>query len=130
VTDNATDAARVLDTFLESVRIDSPSNEEGLFAQWCADRLRALGCDVRFDDSASRTDSDCGNLIAELPGTAEGMTVVLSAHLDTVEPGRGIRPVVRDGVVRSEGETILGSDDKAGIAGILEALTVLRDERA
>jgi tripeptide aminopeptidase len=127
VEESRVDTARVLETFLEAVRIDSPSGEEGRFATWCAERLGALGCTVRFDDSRSRTGSDTGNLIAELPSTDAGMTIVFSAHMDTVEPGRGIRPVVRDGVVYSEGETILGSDDKAGIAGIIEVLTVLHD---
>lgn len=119
------DEARLLDTFLEAVRIDSPSGEEAEFAAWCAARLRALGCEVRFDSSAAVTGSDTGNLIAELAGNAAGTTLVFSAHLDTVEPGRGIRPVVEDGVVRSQGDTILASDDKAGVAVILETLQVI-----
>jgi tripeptide aminopeptidase len=113
---------RVLTTFLEAVRIDSPSGEEAAFGKWCAERLREAGCEVRFDDSAARSGSDSGNLIAELPGGAAGKVIVLSAHLDTVQPGRGIVPVVSDGRVRSSGDTVLGSDDKAGIAAILEAL--------
>jgi len=120
-------ANRLLDTFLEAVRIDSPSGEEAAFGRWCAARLTALGCEVRFDDTAKQTGSDTGNLIADLAGTAEGLTVVLSAHLDTVEPGRGIVPIVEDGIVRSSGETVLGSDDKAGVAAIFESLAVLRD---
>jgi tripeptide aminopeptidase len=113
---------RVLATFLEAVRIDSPSGEEAAFGRWCAERLRAAGCTVRFDETGSVSGSDSGNLIAELPGNASGPVVVLCAHLDTVMPGRGIRPVVADGVVRSSGDTVLGSDDKAGIAAIIEAL--------
>lgn len=122
-----THATRLLDTFLTAVRIDSPSGQEATFATWCAERLAALGCEVRFDDTAAATGSDSGNVIAELAPTAEGATIVFSAHLDTVEPGRGIEPVVEDGVVRSAGDTILGSDDKAGIAVILETLATLRD---
>jgi tripeptide aminopeptidase len=116
---------RVLRTFLEAVRVDSPSGEEAVFARWCEERLAALGCWPRYDDSAEATGSDTGNLIAELPGTGPGLTIVLSGHLDTVEPGRGIEPVVEDGIVRSSGKTILASDDKAGIAAIIEALTRL-----
>ena len=119
--------ARLLDTFLTAVRIDSPSGEEGAFARWCVERLRALGCEVRLDESASTTGSDTGNVIAELPATAEGKTIVLSAHLDTVEPGRGIEPIVEGGVVRSAGDTVLGSDDKAGVAAILEALACMQE---
>jgi tripeptide aminopeptidase len=113
---------RVLATFLEAVRIDSPSREEARFGEWCATRLAALGFDVRFDATGPLTGSDCGNLIAVHPGTHPGREVVLSAHLDTVDPGRGIVPVVGDGVVRSAGDTILGADDKAGVAAVLEAL--------
>jgi tripeptide aminopeptidase len=119
--------SRLLDTFLQAVRVDSPSGEEATFARWCAERLSALGCDVRIDGTATMTGSDTGNVIAELAGIAAGSTVVLSAHLDTVEPGRGIEPVVEDGVVRSAGDTILGSDDKAGVAAILETLSVLHE---
>jgi tripeptide aminopeptidase len=57
------------------------------------------------------------------------MTVVLSAHLDTVGPGRGIVPVVEGGVVRSSGRTILGADDKAGVAAILEVLQRAAEQR-
>jgi tripeptide aminopeptidase len=120
---------RVLETFLEAVRIDSPSGEEAAFAQWCAQRLREVGCSVRFDESGPVSGSDSGNLIAELAGSATGTVVVLCAHLDTVMPGRGIRPVVADGVVRSSGDTILASDDKAGIAAIIEALRLVQETR-
>ena len=87
----------------------------------CADELRGLGFSVRFDDSAAQTGADTGNLVAHLPGTAPGH-VVLSAHMDTVQPCAGIEPVVEDGVVRSAGDTILSADDKAGIAAILEGV--------
>src|SRR5699024_4246840 len=95
---------RLLDLFCSLVRIESPSYREAAMAARCADELRALGCEVRFDDSAAETGSDTGNLIAHLPGTAAGH-IVLSAHMDTVEPCRSIEPVVADGVVRSSGET-------------------------
>lgn len=121
--------ARLLETFLELVRIDSPAGVEAELGAHVAQRLERLGCRVRFDDAHLRTDSDCGNLIAELPGTAAGRTIVLSAHMDTVMPGRGIVPVVEDGVVRSAGETILGADDKAGIAAILECFERLAEDR-
>jgi tripeptide aminopeptidase len=69
-------------------------------------------------------------VVAELPGKGTGKagrTVVLCAHMDTVEPGRGVVPVVEGGVVRSAGDTVLGGDDKSGIAVILETLRRLVD---
>lgn len=112
---------RLLDLFCDLVRIESPSRSEGAMALRCADELRSLGFSVRFDDSAKQTGSDTGNLIAYLPGTVTGH-VVLSAHMDTVEPCAGVRPIVVDGVVRSAGDTILGADDKAGVAAIFEGV--------
>lgn len=112
---------RLLQTFLDLVQIDSPSREESACARYCAGALEAAGCTVRYDESQLRTGSDCGNLIAELPGDAPG-TLVLSAHLDTVEPGRGVDPVISDGYVFSAGETVLGADDKAGLAAAIESI--------
>ena len=112
---------RLLDLFFELVRIESPSRHEAAMASRCERELRDLGFEVHFDDSALQTGSETGNLIAHLPGTASGH-VVLSAHMDTVEPCAGIRPVVADGVVRSAGDTILSADDKAAVAAIFEAL--------
>jgi tripeptide aminopeptidase len=120
--------SRILDTFLELVRIDSPSGEEAACARQVAAALAAAGLAVGFDDTAAVTGSDTGNLIATLPGTAPGKRIVLSAHLDTVDPGRGIVPVIEDGVIRAEGDTVLGGDDKSGIAAILEALRRIADD--
>jgi tripeptide aminopeptidase len=114
--------SRVLDTFLELVRIASPSGAEAACGRYVAAALAASGMAVGFDDTAAVTGSDTGNLIAVLPATVPGRRVVLSAHLDTVQPGIGIEPVVEDGVVRPAGETVLGGDDKCGIAAILEGV--------
>lgn len=114
---------RVLDTFLDLVRIDSPSGHEAAVAAYCERALRDAGCSVRFDGTAPITGSDTGNLVAVLPATPGcSGSIALSAHMDTVEPGRGVRPVVDGGIVRSSGDTILGADDKAGIAAIIEAV--------
>jgi tripeptide aminopeptidase len=112
----------VLDTFLDLVRIDSPSGREKACGEYVAGALRSAGMDVRFDGTAAATGSDTGNLIATLPATAPGRQLLLSGHLDTVEPGCGIEPVVDDGIVRAAGDTILGGDDKAGVASILEGV--------
>ncbi|RLC58931.1 MAG: peptidase M20 [Chloroflexota bacterium] len=108
---------RLLDTFLTLVQIDSPSGEEGAIASYLADRLTALGLAVHRDSA--------GNLIARMDGTGE--PILLNAHLDTVGQDRGIRPVVEDGIVRSDGTTILGGDDKSGVAIILEVLQTLQE---
>ena len=120
-------AERLLNTFLEYVQIDSESRHEAAFAAQLAADLTAAGCEVWFDESQARTGSDTGNLYAVLPATAAGEPLLLAAHMDTVSPGRGIHPSVADGVVRSDGSTILASDDKSGIAAIVEVLRILTE---
>lgn len=112
---------RLLSSFLELVRIDSPSRLEADCAAYCASALEAAGCTVRFDDSARYTGSNVGNLIAELPGTLPRV-LALSAHMDCVEPCRGVEPVLHDGIIVAAGETVLGADDKAGLAVAIEVI--------
>ena len=107
------DQERLVKTLMELIRIDSPSGEEDAMDAEVSSRLESLGLKVSHDSY--------NNVIAKLAG--EGPPVMLSAHLDTVEPGRGIKPMVDGGVVRSDGTTILGGDCKAGVAIVLEALT-------
>ena len=115
---------RLLNLFCELVRIESPSRHESAMAARCRAELEALGFTVRFDDSAAQTGSDTGNLIARRAGDVPG-ALVLCGHMDTVQPCAGIEPVVEDGVIRSAGDTILSADDKAGVAGIFEAVRSL-----
>lgn len=107
------DQERLVKTLIDLIQIDSPSGEEDAMDQEVSSRLEALGLKVSHDSY--------NNVIAKLAG--QGPPVMLSAHLDTVEPGRGIKPVVDGGVLRSDGSTILGGDCKAGVAIVLEALT-------
>src|SRR3954469_20665958 len=116
----AANEERVTRTFLDLVRIDSPTFQEQAICRRLMADLEALGLPVENDGTGR---DGVGNLIARLPGSdgGAGMPIALSAHFDTVQPGEGIEPVIRDGVIWSAGDTILGSDDKAGIAAILEA---------
>ena len=108
------------------MRIDSPTGHEAACARYCADALLAAGCTIRFDDSASATGSDTGNLIAVLPGSAPGV-LGLSAHMDCVDPCCGVEPRVVGGVIDSVGETVLGADDKVGLAAAIEAIRCLAE---
>ena len=114
------DRERLTRTLVELIGIDSPTGEEDAIDAHLAARLTTLGAAVRHDAY--------GNLVATLPGSgarAADAPVMLSAHMDTVEPGRGIRATLdADGdTLRSDGRTILGGDCKAGLAIILEGLT-------
>ncbi len=109
---------RLVSTFLELVRIDSPSGQEEEIARHLTAELRSLGLTVERDTT--------GNIIARL--AEEGQPILLNAHVDTVQPGRGVKPVIEDGVIKSDGSTILGADDKSGVAVILEVLRVLVEQ--
>lgn len=118
---------RVLKRFLEYIQIDSESYSEGEFARRLEKDLCEIGLKVEFDNAGETVGSNVGNLIARLDGTIEGEPILFSGHMDTVTPGKGIKPIIKDGVVYSDGTTILGGDDKAGIAAIIEALLVIKE---
>ena len=119
------DRNRLLNTFLDYVRIDSESTHEAAFARRVMADLQAIGCRIGTDDSLTQTGSDTGNLYCTLPGDPQREAIILSAHLDTVVPGKGIEPVIEDGVIRSRGDTVLGGDDKSGVAAIVEAMRTI-----
>ncbi len=116
---------RLARTFESLVRCDSVSRSEGRFAAQLQTRLEALGVATQFDRSASQTGSDTGNLIGRRTGAVEKAPLLFSAHMDTVQPGVGIRPVFENGLFKSSGDTILGADDKSAIAILLEAIEVM-----
>lgn len=121
---------RILDTFVKLVAIDSPSYGERQMCDELKRRLLALGLSVEEDDSAMVSGSNCGNLIARLPGTLDIPPVLYSCHMDTVAPAFGKKAVVHgDGRITSAGDTILGADDLSGVSGILEALQVIQEEQ-
>src|SRR5512145_2595930 len=105
---SAIQAARMQALFLELVRIDSLSRREGRIAARLARELEPLGATIAFDDAGTKVGGEVGNLVARLPGTADAPPLLLCAHMDTVAPGEGVRPVVDGDVIRSDGTTVLG----------------------
>ena len=118
----------VVEEFIALASLNSPSRKEARVAAYLIKRFKELGFTATVDGSAELTGSDTGNLIVRVPGNAAGPTLLLCAHMDTVGPTEGMTPVFRDGVIYSNGETVLGADDKAGIAIILSVLAELRAE--
>lgn len=119
---------RICAEFARQAVLASPSRREGAMAAYLADRFRQLGAEVVFDEAGKKLGAETGNLIARIPARGkDSAPLMLSVHMDTVEPCAGVEPVLRDGVFYSAGETILGADDKAGIAELVEALEVLRE---
>ena len=118
----------VVEEFIKLASLNSPSRQEGQVAAYLLGRLREMGLCPVGDDSAPLSGSDTGNIVVRIPGNADGPAILLCAHMDTVGPTEGMTPVVRDGVIYSNGETVLGADDKAGIAIILTAVSELLEE--
>lgn len=121
---------RLLAEFLELVQIDSETGFEGEIAPILKQKFTSLGLDVYEDNSKSITNYGAGNLICTLEGNKEGPTIYFTSHMDTVTPAKGVKPIVKeDGYVYSDGTTILGSDDKAGIAALLEGIRLLKEHQ-
>lgn len=117
---------RMLAEFFELVKIKCSTRAERQVADVLKERLLALGLEVSEDDAGEKIGGNCGNLIAYIEGTVQGAPgLMLSAHMDCVEPCGGVEPELKDGIITSIGDTILGADDKAGIAAILEALRIV-----
>ncbi|GAB4287615.1 MAG: M20/M25/M40 family metallo-hydrolase [Ignavibacteriaceae bacterium] len=107
---------RMIKQFMQMVQIDSESGNEARFIEYLKNEFNKMGADAKTDNY--------GNLIAkfESKNSRNREPVLLSCHADTVKPGVGIKPVLENGVIRSSGNTILGADDKAGIAELFEAI--------
>lgn len=120
---------RLAETFEHLVKIDSVSREEGRICGQLARLLEEMGGKVHIDDAGKKTGSETGNLVAKFPGERDVAPIFLSGHMDTVEPGRGIKPQFNEGVFTSDGTTILGADDKSALAIILEVMRVLKEQK-
>lgn len=106
------DEKSLLQIFLDIVRIDSPSGHEEKVRDYVLRFLQRLGLNPIQDNR--------GNLIVKINEVGEPL--LLGAHLDTVEPGRNIKPQIKNGIMKSDGSTVLGADNKVAVAALLEVL--------
>ncbi len=119
---------RLRDLLIELVQIDSISRKESEIALRLKRETEELGGEVWIDDAGEKVGGNVGNLIAHFRGNSPGSTpILLSAHMDTVVPGEGVVPVLEGNILRSDGRTVLGGDDKSGVAIICEALRAIRE---
>ncbi|MCK4503952.1 MAG: M20/M25/M40 family metallo-hydrolase [Desulfuromonadales bacterium] len=119
---------RICDEFMRQTAIDSPSFHEAAMATYLEQRLIKLGALVEFDNAGATIGSNSNNLIARIPGTKTGEPLLFSMHMDTVTPAENVKPVLKDGIFTSAGDTILGADDKSGIVELIEAIEVLNEQ--
>ncbi|RDY26916.1 M20/M25/M40 family metallo-hydrolase [Romboutsia weinsteinii] len=119
---------RLQDTFINIVKVDSPPKHEIEMANWLVKYLEARGIESKIDNVDSKFDGNSGNVIAYIKGSLDIEPICFQAHMDQVVPCIGVKPVVEGNIIKTDGTTTLGADDKAGIAAILEALEHIKEE--
>jgi len=123
------DSERLAEIFKRLVQIDSISRKEGAIAKVLEEIFQSMGAETLFDGAGPKVESNSGNLIARFQGTGHATPLLLNAHMDTVQPGEGIKVLFSDGLFTSDGATVLGGDDKSALAVIIEAIMVLQERQ-
>jgi len=119
---------RMTELFLQLVQIESGSENEAEICAFVAEKLRQLGAEsVLIDDASKQLGGTGGNVFARFKGTVKAPPLLLNAHLDTVSPTTGIQIIRTENEIKTNGRTILGADNKAGVAIILEVLQTLKE---
>ncbi len=119
---------RLAEEFVRLCEISSPPREEKPVAEYLKKVFTELGADYSFeDDSALKTGSESGNLIFRFKGVNGSAPIFFACHMDTVQPGHGVQVERKGDIFTSLGDTVLGSDDKSGIAPLIEVIRLLRE---
>ncbi len=127
---NLINEARLKNLLIELIKIDSLSRKERDVAMRLKREMEELGATVWIDDAGEKVGGDVGNVIVRFPGNKPGARpLLLSAHMDTVVPGEGIVPILDGDILRTDGTTVLGGDDKSGVAIICEVLRIIREQQ-
>ena len=123
------DKQRMTEYIMDLIRIDSLSRREEEVALKLKKDMEEIGGECFFDDAGKILHGSVGNLIVKIKGNEPLVNpILLSAHMDTVGPGEGIKPRIENGIIKSDGTTILGSDDKSGLAIIVEVIRTLKEK--
>lgn len=113
----------LIDLFINLVKIPSPSGEELLVANFIKEELAKFKIKAELDGTGNKNGSNSGNLVVKLPGNLNSKTLLFVAHMDTVQQGgQQVKPTIKKGIIKSDGTTILGADDKASVACLIEVL--------
>jgi len=113
----------VIRRFFRYVKVSSESGYEKDFYKLLLSELSELNADIYVDHAGAANQSNANNIYAMFEGSASDEPLVFSCHMDTVTPGKGIVPIIEGNLIKSQGDTILASDDKSGITALMEAIT-------
>jgi tripeptide aminopeptidase len=120
---------RIKNLLLELVQIDSHSREEREVAERIKKYCEEMGAEVSIDEAGEKVGGNSGNVIARFRGTIPGAEpIMMSAHMDTVGPGENVKPIIEGDIIRTDGTTVLGGDDKSGCAVIIETIRCLQEQ--
>ncbi len=120
---------RLVQTFLELALQNTPPRAERAASEIGRRMLEGIGFQCAYDDAGEKVGGDVGNLIAFKKGIVpDAPPIFFSAHFDTVEPTPGLEPIIEGDIIRSDGKTIVGADDKCGLAPIIEAMRILHEQ--
>ena len=120
---------RMTEHLMETIRIDSPSKKEEPVALKLQKEMEDIGAECIYDDAGEKVGGNVGNLLVKVKGnTDKAPPFFLSSHMDTVGPGEGIKPKIENGIMKSDGTTILGADDKSGVSIIVEVIRTLKEQ--
>ncbi len=120
--------SRLVEEFLELVQVDSAPKDERFMADALLQKLKELGFTAYEDETGAKIGGNAGNVYGFLEGDPNRPALLFCAHMDRVSPGYGIKPHVDNGIIRSDGTTILAADDVAGICAILEGIRTIQEQ--
>jgi len=118
---------RLVNTFTQLGLIDGIHGNEFDIAQYLLGQLDTIGLEAHMDDAGKTFGGNAGNIIAKLPGTIDAPSIFLCAHMDTIQSTKELKHVIENGIISTDGNTILGGDDRAGVAVILEILQTIKE---
>src|ERR1051326_4557018 len=120
---------RIKNLLLELGQIDSHSRKEREVSECIKKYCEEIGAQVEIDNAGAQVGGNTGNVIARFAGTIGGAEpIMMSANMDTVVPGEGVKPIIEGDIIRTDGTTVLGGDDKSGCAVIIEVIRCLQEQ--
>lgn len=120
---------RLLNNLVEMLKIHSPSKKEGKFARYLINLLEEMGASIYLDEGYLQYGGDSPSIIAKFFGDIEGDGITFAAHMDVIEPNLNVEPIIDGDIIKTDGTTTLGGDDKGGIASIIEVLRTIKEEK-
>ncbi|PID82966.1 MAG: peptidase M20 [Clostridiales bacterium] len=116
----------VVDRFLDMIKVHGPSKNEIKFAEYMIKQMESLGAEIYLDNGFETYGGNAPVIFAKFKGSLPGEGITFSVHMDVIEPHAGVEPIIEGDIIRTDGSTTLGGDDRGGCASVTEALRVIK----